>query len=62
MILCSHPTPPEFENLQKGFLKAKAVVQKEGGTPRFYLRSLTELEDFVKDVRALCSCLIRALF
>ena len=44
--------PSEFENLQKGFLKAKVVVQKEGETPRFYLRSLTDLEDFVKDVRA----------
>ena len=40
-----------FESLQKAFQKAKPVVEKEGVTPWFYIRSLVELEDFVKDVR-----------
>ena len=40
-----------FESLQKAFQKAKPVVEKEGTTPWFYVRSLVELEDFVKDVR-----------
>ena len=40
----------EFENLGKAFSKAKAVVDKEG-IPQFYIRSLTELEDFVKEVK-----------
>ena len=40
----------EFENLGKAFTKAKAVVDKEG-IPQFYIRSLTELEDFVKEVK-----------
>ena len=39
-----------FESLQKAFAKAKSVVEKEGATPRFYIRSLVELEDFVKEV------------
>lgn len=39
-----------FESLQKAFAKAKTVVEKEGATPRFYIRSLVELEDFVKTV------------
>jgi hypothetical protein len=39
-----------FESLQKAFSKAKTVVEKEGATPRFYIRSLVELEDFVKEV------------
>lgn len=38
----------EFENLGKAFTKAKTVVDKEG-IPQFYVRSLTELEDFVKE-------------
>ena len=38
------------ESLQKAFAKAKSVVEKEGATPRFYIRSLVELEDFVKEV------------
>ena len=42
--------PIEFENLGKAFSKAKAVVDKEG-IPQFYIRSLTELEDFVKEVK-----------
>ena len=39
-----------FESLQKAFAKAKSVVEKEGATPKFYIRSLVELEDFVKEV------------
>ena len=39
----------EFENLGKAFSKAKSVVDKEG-VPQFYIRGLTELEDFVKEV------------
>ena len=42
-----------FESLQKVFQKSKTVIEKEGGAPRFYLRSLIELEEFIKDVRAL---------
>ncbi|XP_068747600.1 eukaryotic translation initiation factor 3 subunit C-like [Montipora capricornis] len=38
----------QFENLGKAFTKAKAVVDKEG-IPQFYIRCLTELEDFVKE-------------
>ena len=41
--------PEEFENLGKAFSKAKTVVDKEG-IPQFYIRCLTELEDFVKEV------------
>ena len=44
------PPPVEFDNLGKAFSKAKAVVDKEG-IPQFYVRSLTELEDFVKEVK-----------
>ena len=40
----------DFENLGKAFEKAKKVVEKEG-TPRFYIRALVELEDFVAVVR-----------
>ena len=39
-----------FEGLQKAFTKAKSVVEKEGSTPVFYIRTLTELEDFVMGV------------
>ena len=39
-----------FEGLQKAFQKAKSVVEKEGSTPVFYIRTLTELEDFVLGV------------
>ena len=42
-----------FESLQKAFAKAKSVVEKEGSTPKFYIRSLVELEDFVKEVGTL---------
>jgi len=37
--------------LQKAFVKSKAVVEKEGGTPTFYIRALVEMEDFVTEVR-----------
>ena len=43
-----------FESLQKAFAKAKSVVEKEGATPKFYIRSLVELEDFVKEVTYTC--------
>lgn len=48
-IISAVPSFLEFENLGKAFSKAKAVVDKEG-IPQFYIRSLTELEDFVKEV------------
>ncbi|KAL4224197.1 Eukaryotic translation initiation factor 3 subunit C [Mactra antiquata] len=38
----------EFESLMKAFDKAKKVVEKEG-IPRFYIRTLAELEDFVAE-------------
>ena len=46
-ILC---TLLGFEALQKAFQKAKSVVEKEGATPTFYIRTLMELEDFVQNV------------
>ena len=39
----------EWENLCKGYTKAKAVVEKEG-IPGFYIKSLAELDDFVQSV------------
>lgn len=38
-----------FENLIKAFQKAKMVIEKEegGNIPKFYIRSLVELEDFI---------------
>ena len=39
-----------FETLQKAFNKAKSVVEKEGGTPTFYIRALVGIEDFVTQV------------
>ena len=41
---------PGFEALQKAFQKAKSVVEKEGATPIFYVRTLVELEDYVQGV------------
>jgi len=40
-----------FEDLQKNFDKAKPVIAKEenGVTPRFYLRTLVEMEDLVNE-------------
>ncbi|XP_025829104.1 eukaryotic translation initiation factor 3 subunit C [Agrilus planipennis] len=41
-----------FEELQRAYVKALPVVQKEenGQTPRFYTRCLVELEDFITEV------------
>jgi len=39
----------DFEVLTKTFDKAKKVVEKEG-IPRFYIRNLAELEDFVNEL------------
>lgn len=41
----------DFEALVKSFVKAKSVVEKNG-IPRVYIRTLAELEDFVKEVRS----------
>lgn len=40
-----------FENLTKAFQKAKMVIEKEegGNIPKFFIRSLVELEDFVTE-------------
>lgn len=40
-----------FENLTKAFQKAKPVIEKEegGNIPKFFIRSLVELEDFVTE-------------
>jgi len=37
----------EYENLTKGYEKAKAVVDKEG-IPKFYIKILADLEDYVQ--------------
>ena len=50
VILCMLVFLSGFEGLQKAFTKAKSVVEKEGSTPVFYIRTLTELEDFVMGV------------
>ncbi|KAG1714276.1 Eukaryotic translation initiation factor 3 subunit C [Nymphon striatum] len=41
-----------FENLSKAHVKAKTVIEKEeqGVTPKFYIRCLVELEDFVTEL------------
>uniref|UniRef100_A0A0A9XY83 Eukaryotic translation initiation factor 3 subunit C n=1 Tax=Lygus hesperus TaxID=30085 RepID=A0A0A9XY83_LYGHE len=41
-----------FEDLQRAYQKAIPVIQKEenGATPRFYLRCLVELEDFINEM------------
>lgn len=39
----------DFETLTKAFDKAKKVVDKEG-IPRFYIRTIAELEDFVNEL------------
>ena len=46
----------DFEDLCKAFEKAKKVVEKEG-MPRFYIRCLVELEDFVAEVSVVDSTL-----
>ena len=40
---------PDFESLTKVFDKSKKVVEKEG-VPRFYIRTIAELEDFANEV------------
>ncbi len=41
-----------FEDLMRAYTKALPVISKEenGVTPRFYLRCLVEVEDFVNEV------------
>lgn len=43
-------TCADFEQLGKAYEKARKVVEKEG-VPRFYIRCLVELDDFVSEVR-----------
>lgn len=40
-----------FEDLQKAFVKASPVIAKEenGQTPRFFVRCLVEMEDFINE-------------
>lgn len=38
----------EFEALNKAIAKGKNVINQHGGIPRFYIRLLCDLEDFVK--------------
>lgn len=46
------PVLTDFENLKKAYEKASAVIQKEerGQTPRFYIRILVEVEDFIDEI------------
>lgn len=41
-----------FEELQKAYVKAAPVVMKEenGQTPRFFVRCLAEMEDFINEM------------
>ena len=41
-----------FEELARAYTKALPVIAKEekGQTPRFYVRCLIEMEDFINDV------------
>lgn len=41
-----------FEDLQRAYVKAAPVIQKEenGQTPRFYSRCLVELDDFIREM------------
>lgn len=39
----------EFELLGKAYGKAKSIVDKEG-VPRFYIRILADLEDYLNEV------------
>ncbi|KAG8546022.1 hypothetical protein GDO81_019893 [Engystomops pustulosus] len=39
----------EFEQLGKAYIKAKNIVDKEG-TPRFYIRLLSDLEDYLNEL------------
>lgn len=40
----------EFENLQKAFLKSRNILDQDGGTPKFFIKAIVELEDFVQQV------------
>ena len=44
--------PSGFEELQRAYQKALPVIMKEenGQTPRFYVRCLVEMEDFLSEV------------
>lgn len=42
--------------MQKAFAKAKNVIDKEGKTPTFYIRSLVEMEDFISQVSSTPHC------
>jgi hypothetical protein len=49
----------DFEGLSKSYDKARKVVDREG-IPRFYLRCLVELMDFVNEVS--CLYVIQGLY
>ena len=40
----------DFEEMCRAFEKARKVIDKEGACPRFYIRYLAELDDFVNEV------------
>ena len=40
----------EFEVLQKAYAKSKSILDTEEGPPKFLVKSLGELEDFVQTV------------
>ena len=40
----------DFEEMCRAYEKARKVIDKEGATPRFYVRYLAELDDFVNEV------------
>ena len=40
----------EFEVLQKAYAKSKSILDTEEGPPKFLIKSLGELEDFVQTV------------
>ena len=39
----------KFEELNKKVEKQQNLIQKEGGVPKFYVRLLVDLEDFLRD-------------
>ncbi|KAI0212557.1 Eukaryotic translation initiation factor 3 subunit C [Lamellibrachia satsuma] len=39
----------DFEEMCRAYEKARKVIDKEGATPRFYVRYLAELDDFVNE-------------
>lgn len=42
----------DFEDLAKAYVKTKKVIEQTG-IPRFYIKCLVELEDFISDVSIL---------